>query len=57
MDADRLFNWGLVLLVVLFAGMLLSQWLGIVILFQVCVIGLIALGGIAWVVMMMNAPW
>ena len=57
MDADRLFNWGLVLLVVLFAGMLLSQWLGFVILFHVCVIGLGFLGALAWAIMMMNAPW
>lgn len=57
MDDDRLFNWGLVLLVVLFAGALLFQWLGIVILLRACLLGLGLLGGIAWVVMMMNAPW
>ena len=57
MNDDRLFNWGLVLLVVLFAGMLLFHCLGFVILSYACLVGLGLLGALGWVIMMMNAPW
>lgn len=57
MNDDRLFNWGLVLLVVFFVGLLLFHWLGFVILSYACLVGLGLLGALGWVIMMMNAPW
>lgn len=57
MDLDRLFPWALLTLLLLFAGAMLFSWLGIVILFRVCIVGMGILGGLAWIEMMMNAPW